>query len=106
MIHAVSHCTVVFAQTTCLKIPIIVQTQHLLGAAVFTQISETEARGDWQVRARHVRVFDNSETREWDSSGFVEFTYMKLEGEWKLGGVRPHTVVAATGRPEDVIGQF
>ena len=106
MIHAVSHCNAVVTPTDCLTVPIIVQTQHLLGAAVFTRRSETEAKGDWQVRARHVRVFDNGETREWDSSGFVEFTYVKVEGEWKLGGVRPHTVVAATGKPEDVIGQF
>jgi len=106
VIHVVSHCNAVVAQTTCLTIPIIVQTQHLFGAAVFALISETEARGDWQVRARHVRVFDNSETREWDSSGFVEFTYVKVEGEWKLGGVRPHTVVAETGHADEVIGRF
>ncbi|KAH7174040.1 uncharacterized protein B0J16DRAFT_351266 [Fusarium flagelliforme] len=82
------------------------QTQHLLGLGVFTRISETEARGDWQVRARHVRVLDNGETYEWDSSSFVEFTYLNVEGEWKLGGIRPHTVVANTGQPNEVIGVF
>ncbi|KAI1070556.1 hypothetical protein LB507_006658 [Fusarium sp. FIESC RH6] len=82
------------------------QTQHLLGLGVFTRVGEIEARGDWQVRARHVRVLDNGATYEWDSSSFVEFTYLKVEGEWKLGGIRPHTVVANTGKPEEVIGQF
>lgn len=105
VIHAVSYCNTL-AKTTYLTISILVQTQHLLGLGVFTRVGETEARGDWQVRARHVRVVDNGATYEWDSSSFVEFTYLKVEGEWKLGGIRPHTVVANTGKPEEVIGQF
>ncbi|KAH7201483.1 hypothetical protein DER44DRAFT_670682 [Fusarium oxysporum] len=66
---------------------------------------KSEAKGDWQVRARHVREV-NGEERQWDSSAYVEFTYSLIDGDWKISGLRPHTVVATTGRPEDVIGLF
>ncbi|PCD31382.1 hypothetical protein AU210_011037 [Fusarium oxysporum f. sp. radicis-cucumerinum] len=80
-------------------------TQHFLGSSLFTHISKSEAKGDWQVRARHVREV-NGEERQWDSSAYVEFTYSLIDGDWKISGLRPHTVVATTGRPEDVIGLF
>jgi hypothetical protein len=84
----------------------IVKTQHLLGSAVFTRIHETEGRGNWQVRARHIRQLSNGGAPEWDSSAFVEFIYLKIDGKWKLGGLRPHTVVATSGHPAAVVGQF
>ncbi|EXK38422.1 hypothetical protein FOMG_08816 [Fusarium oxysporum f. sp. melonis 26406] len=80
-------------------------TQHFLGSSLFTHISKSEAKGDWQVRARHVREV-NGEERQWDSSAYVEFTYSLIDEDWKISGLRPHTVVATTGRPEDVIGLF
>lgn len=83
----------------------IVETQHLLGAVLFTRTNATVAKGDWQVRARHVRDFHNGTVNVWDSSAFVEFSYEKMD-TWKIGGIRPHTVVATTGRPEKVIGSF
>ncbi|GAB7364404.1 hypothetical protein MBLNU230_g4947t1 [Neophaeotheca triangularis] len=81
-------------------------TQHLLGASLFTRTNSTQAKGDWQVRARHVRTLANGTEAQWDSSSSVEFLYQIVEGAWKIGGIRPHTVTATTGRPEDVIGQF
>ncbi|KAL6703595.1 hypothetical protein ACN47E_009540 [Coniothyrium glycines] len=80
--------------------------QHLLGAAMFERVSDDEATGSWQVRARHVRQKDNGEVADWDSSNITEFRYTRVNGEWKLSGLRPHTVVAAIGKPEDVIGKF
>jgi scytalone dehydratase len=82
-----------------------VHTQHFLGSSLFTHISKTKAKGDWQVRARHVREV-NGEERQWDSSAYVEFTYELINENWKISGLRPHTVVATTGRPEEVIGLF
>jgi hypothetical protein len=84
----------------------VVGTQHLLGASTFESSSEAEVKGNWQVRARHVRTLSNGTVTQWDSSAFVEFLYHKVSGVWKIVGIRPHTVVAETGRPEDVIGQF
>ncbi|KAG8630910.1 hypothetical protein KVT40_000050 [Elsinoe batatas] len=82
------------------------QTQHLLGSAIFTRTNQTEAKGQWQTRARHVRVLGNGTEAQWESSVYTEFTYSIVGGEWKLTGLRPYNVVATTGRPEDVIGQF
>jgi hypothetical protein len=84
----------------------IVQTQHLLGAAAFKKLSDTEATGDWQARARHVRHFPDGRTAEWDSSAYVEIRYVMINGVWKIGGLRPHSVIATTGHPQDVIGHF
>ncbi|CRK11175.1 hypothetical protein BN1723_009309 [Verticillium longisporum] len=63
-------------------------TQHFLGASFFTRTNATE------------------HAAQWDSSAFVEFLYVVVDGHWKIGGIRPHTVVATTGRPEDIIGSF
>jgi len=53
-----------------------------------------------------VRAFPDGKTAEWDSSAYLEFRYVKVDGIWKIGGLRPHDVVAVTGRPQDVIGRF
>lgn len=84
----------------------LVQTQHLLGASFFKPVSDGEATGNWQIRARHVRTFSDGKTADWDASSFAEYRYVRINGEWKIGGWRPHTVVAATGRHEDVVGRF
>ena len=84
----------------------IVQTQHLLGDVLFTRTNATVAKGDWQVRARHVRDFHNGTVNVWDSSAFVEFSYEGMNDTWKISGIRPHTVVATTGRPEQVVDSF
>ncbi|KAJ5277489.1 hypothetical protein N7534_008332 [Penicillium rubens] len=82
------------------------QTQHFLGSVAFTRVNDTEAIGNWQVRARHVRKFPDGKTAEWDSSAYIELCYVLTGGEWKLGGLRPHTVLATTGSHQEVIGQF
>ncbi|CDM32558.1 Scytalone dehydratase [Penicillium roqueforti FM164] len=83
-----------------------VQTQHFLGSVAFTRVNDTEAIGNWQVRARHVRKFPDGKTAEWDSSAYLELCYVLTGGEWKIGGLRPHTVLATTGSHQEVIGQF
>ncbi|KAG8352341.1 hypothetical protein FVEN_g9483 [Fusarium venenatum] len=80
------------------------QTQHLLGLGIYTYVNDAEAKGNYQVRARHVRRFSNGKDVEWDSSCYVEHVYTKVDGTWKLKGIRPHTVIATTGAPEDVVG--
>lgn len=82
------------------------KTQHLLGLGVFTRVHENEAKGNWQVRARHLRELPDGKVVEWDSSSFVEFRYVRIDGDWKLGGLRPHTIVAETGSHNDVVGLF
>ncbi|KAH8724904.1 hypothetical protein GQ44DRAFT_827028 [Phaeosphaeriaceae sp. PMI808] len=82
------------------------KTQHLLGAQIFTRISETEAKGNWQARANHVRTFKNGRVAIWDSSAIVELTYVKIDGQWKLGGWRPHTQLSEIGAVTDVMGKF
>lgn len=80
-----------------------VKTQHLLGASLFTRISETEAKGSWQARAWHTRTFEDGRVGNWDSSSFLEFTYVKIDGVWKIGGWRPNTVLASVGKHSDVL---
>ncbi|KAH7071145.1 hypothetical protein BKA63DRAFT_67655 [Paraphoma chrysanthemicola] len=80
------------------------KTQHLLGACMFTRISDTEARGDWQARAFHRRKYKDGHEAQWDVSSFVEHTYLKVDGVWKFGGWRPHTISATVGNFDDVIG--
>ncbi|KAF2849961.1 hypothetical protein T440DRAFT_518818 [Plenodomus tracheiphilus IPT5] len=82
------------------------RTQHLLGASMFTRTSPTEAKGNWQVRPWHTRTFKDGRKAEWDSSSFLEFTYVKIDGEWKIGGWRPHTVLASVGTHEDIAGDY
>ncbi|KAF3344709.1 hypothetical protein EV126DRAFT_508279 [Verticillium dahliae] len=63
-------------------------SQHFLGASFFTRTNATEIKGDWQVRARHVRTLSNST----QPSGTLAFSSSFF--------------VATTGRPEDIIGSF
>ncbi|KAH8748000.1 hypothetical protein F5883DRAFT_509502 [Diaporthe sp. PMI_573] len=81
-------------------------TQHFLGASNFKPVSDEAATGNWQIRARHVRTFADGKTAEWDSSLYTEYRYVKINGEWKIGGWKPHTIVAETGRHDEVVGRF
>ncbi|KAL6922492.1 hypothetical protein FSHL1_006452 [Fusarium sambucinum] len=80
------------------------QTQHLLGLGIYTYVNDAEVKSNHQVRARHVRRLSNGKDIEWDSSCYVEHVYTKVDGLWKLKAIRPHTVIATTGAPGDVIG--
>ncbi|KAF2023010.1 hypothetical protein EK21DRAFT_81774, partial [Setomelanomma holmii] len=70
----------------------------------FTRTSETEAKDTWQVRAIHTRTLNNCEFNQWDSSGFLEQTYLKIDGVWKFGGCRPYEELAEMVRHDHVIG--
>ncbi|KAH7127815.1 hypothetical protein B0J13DRAFT_141673 [Dactylonectria estremocensis] len=82
------------------------KTQHMLGAVTFKRISESEATGDWQCRTLHTRNFDDGTAKDWDSCGYMEFRYVLIDGGWKLGGTRPHSIVNSSGNPMQVIGPF
>ncbi|KAH7371298.1 hypothetical protein BKA66DRAFT_470091 [Pyrenochaeta sp. MPI-SDFR-AT-0127] len=82
------------------------QTQHLLGSSVFEVVNEHESKGTWQVRAFHVRTFSNGTQAVWDSSSLLDITYVKLNEEWKFGGLRPHSITSAFGQAGDVVGNF
>lgn len=82
-----------------------VQTQHLLGEALFTRVSNTEAKGTFQIRGNHIRKFQDGRVTQWDAGAYQEYTYVKINGEWKIGGWRPHCVVASMGGHEDVLGK-
>jgi scytalone dehydratase len=67
-------------------------TQHLLGAAKFIKISDTEITAHYQVRAAHVRWKDDARTKEgFKGHGHGELVqhYKKLDGIWKLAGWKP-----------------
>lgn len=83
-----------------------IKTQHLLGAATFTRTNEAEAEGTRQVRVQHVRRSKDGRVAQWDCSSYLEFTYMKIDGTWKIGGWRPHMTLSVVGEPGDVIGNY
>ena len=70
----------------------LVKTQHLLGQTWWERISETEVIGHHQLRAAHNRFTDLTFQRV-DRRGHGQATnehfYKKIDGVWKLSGVRP-----------------
>ena len=70
----------------------LVKTQHLLGATWWEKISDTEVIGHHQLRAAHNRFTDLTFQRV-DRRGHGQATnehfYKKIDGAWKLSGVRP-----------------
>ncbi|BDD61104.1 hypothetical protein MAP00_006176 [Monascus purpureus] len=70
----------------------LVHTQHLLGAAKYEWVSETEIVAVYQIRAAHQRYANpdlTSVTRRGHGYGTVKHWYGKIDGVWKLAGVRP-----------------
>lgn len=69
----------------------LVKTQHLMGARRLEYISETEVIGHHQIRAAHLRYDPNGQTIETHGHGhsFINHWYRKINGVWKLSGVRP-----------------
>lgn len=84
----------------------LVKTQHLLGAAMFTRIDESRASGDWQIRANHVKKHKDGRLSIWDSSAYVELTYVIVDGEWKLYAWKPHSVSSEIGSHEETIAKL
>lgn len=70
----------------------LIKTQHLLGATVWKPISDTEIIGHHQLRAAHLR-FSSSDMQRVDRRGHShamnEHFYKKVNGVWKLAGLRP-----------------
>ena len=70
----------------------LVKTQHLLGQTWWEKISDTEVVGHHQLRAAHNRWTDTSMQRL-DRRGHGhasnEHFYQKIDGVWKMSGIRP-----------------
>ncbi|KAL4802407.1 Scytalone dehydratase [Aspergillus unguis] len=85
--------TLMISAPTLLGNP-VVRTQHLIGASWWESVSETEAVGHHQIRAAHVRFRDTNlqeELHRGHGHGSNEHFYEKINGEWKLAGLRPNT---------------
>jgi scytalone dehydratase len=69
----------------------LIRTQHLMGAHKFERLSETEVIGHHQIRAAHQRYCPDGKTVENRGHGhsFVNHWYRKVDGVWKLSGLRP-----------------
>ena len=70
----------------------LVHTQHHIGASKWSKISDDEAIGHHQLRAAHQR-YTALDLKTVESKGhghaMVKHFYRKVEGEWKLAGLRP-----------------
>lgn len=70
----------------------LVHTQHLLGAARYECLSQTEIDVIHQIRAAHQRYTNSDLTsvaNRGHGHGVVKHSYKKIDGDWKLAGVRP-----------------
>lgn len=68
-------------------------TQHFLGAAKYTRVSDTQITVRYQVRAAHVRWKDASKKEEiakGHGHGEMVQHASKTDGVWKLTGWCPH----------------
>lgn len=70
----------------------LIHTQHHIGASKWQQISAEEILGQHQLRAAHQRYtgLDN-QTVENKGHGhaMIKHWYRKVDGQWKLAGLRP-----------------
>lgn len=70
-----------------------ISTQHLLGSARFTKSSSMEIVGTHQIRAAHVRYTDESRKEvkaKGHGHGVMYHSYKKVDGQWRLSGIRPN----------------
>lgn len=70
----------------------LVHTQHLLGAASYEWVSEDEIVAVYQIRAAHQRYANLDLTdvaHQGHGYGSVKHWYERIDGVWKLTGVRP-----------------
>jgi hypothetical protein len=72
---------------------------------MFTRIDESKAMGDWQTRANHVKKHKDGHVSVWDTSAYVEFTYVVVGSEWKLYGWKPYFVSTEIGSYEETIAK-
>jgi scytalone dehydratase len=72
----------------------LVCTQHLLGAASYHMVSDSEITAVHQIRAAHQRYVDRNRTTvayQGHNYGSVKHWYKKSDGVWKLAGVQPES---------------
>jgi len=79
------------------------RSQHLLGAVVFTCQSVDRATGSWQASVRHLLPREDGSIGEWSSGSYIDHMYERVEGTWKLAGVKPHTRLWQTGQATNVM---
>lgn len=71
----------------------LVKTQHLLGQTWWERISEDEVIGHHQLRAAHNRFTDltfQRVDRRGHGQASNEHFYKRIDGVWKLSGIRPN----------------
>lgn len=70
----------------------LVHTQHLMGAAKYEKLSETEVIGHHQIRAAHQRYTSKHQIiveERGHGHSYVKHWYKKIDGCWRLAGVCP-----------------
>jgi scytalone dehydratase len=70
----------------------LIRTQHLLGAVSYKYVSEDEIIAIHQIRAAHQRYSDDTlATVVYHAHGYgrIQHWYKRVEGAWKLSGLRP-----------------
>lgn len=70
----------------------LVRTQHFIGASRYEAVSENEASAVHQIRVAHQRYEDLEHTSvafRGHAHGNVTHRFKKIDGSWKLSGVRP-----------------
>jgi scytalone dehydratase len=71
----------------------LLKTQHLLGASEWVKVSDTEIIGHHQLRAAHLRYAapdHRVEEKRGHSHATNEHYYVKVDGVWKFGGLKPY----------------
>lgn len=70
----------------------LIFTQHLIGVGSYECLSENEISAIYQVRGAHQSYSDSSlkvVARRGHGHGNVKHWYKRIDGVWKLAGVRP-----------------
>ncbi|KAG8665392.1 Pituitary homeobox 2 [Fusarium poae] len=70
----------------------LVDTQHFIGGSKYEAISTDRVVGKHQLRAAHQRYTGTDKTvveARGHCHALMQHTYVKIEGEWKLAGLKP-----------------
>jgi scytalone dehydratase len=71
----------------------LLKTQHLLGSTEWVKVSDTEIIGHYQLRAAHLRCTTPDhkvEEKRGHSHATNEHYYRKVDGVWKIAGLKPY----------------
>jgi scytalone dehydratase len=70
----------------------LVDTQHFIGASKYEALSDGRIVGTHQLRAAHQR-YTGPDKKTVEAKGHchavMQHTYAKVDGEWKLAGLKP-----------------